>query len=46
MFLRLNEIVKAGGQIEADRMLDLLTVMEGNAQIEEIGLVFPHLSRM
>ncbi|XP_024136648.1 NLR family, CARD domain containing 5 [Oryzias melastigma] len=36
--LRLNEIVKAGGQIEADRMLDLLTVMEGNAQIEEIGL--------
>uniref|UniRef100_A0A8C7Y4B6 NACHT domain-containing protein n=1 Tax=Oryzias sinensis TaxID=183150 RepID=A0A8C7Y4B6_9TELE len=34
----LNEIVKEAGQTEADRMLDLLTVMEGNKQIEEIGL--------
>ncbi|RVE72081.1 hypothetical protein OJAV_G00058330 [Oryzias javanicus] len=36
--LRLNEIVKAGGQTEADRMLDLLAVMEGNTHLEEIGL--------
>uniref|UniRef100_A0A8C7Y624 NACHT domain-containing protein n=1 Tax=Oryzias sinensis TaxID=183150 RepID=A0A8C7Y624_9TELE len=36
--LRLDEIVKEAGQTEADRMLDLLTVMEGNKQIEEIGL--------
>uniref|UniRef100_H2MCV6 NACHT domain-containing protein n=1 Tax=Oryzias latipes TaxID=8090 RepID=H2MCV6_ORYLA len=36
--LRLDEIGKAAGQTEADRMLDLLTVMEGNKQIEEIGL--------